>query len=49
VDPFRAQAFRHFAGEEEKHRRLFGAVLRDFDVRFGTDCGLIGQSRTSAE
>jgi len=42
VDPFRAQALRHFADEEEKHRRLFGAVLRDFDARFGTDCGLIG-------
>jgi hypothetical protein len=42
VEPFRAQALRHFAGEEEKHRKLFGTVLREFDAEFGTECGLIG-------
>jgi hypothetical protein len=42
ADPFRAQALRHFAGEEEIHRKLFGAVLREFDADFGTACGLIG-------
>jgi hypothetical protein len=39
---FREQALRHFAGEEEKHRKLFGTVLREFDAEFGTECGLIG-------
>lgn len=42
VEPFRAPALRQFAGEEEKHRELFGAVLREFDAEFGTECGLIG-------
>jgi hypothetical protein len=42
AEPFRAQALRHFAGEEEKHRKLFGTVLREFDAGFGTECGLIG-------
>jgi hypothetical protein len=42
AEPFRAQALRHFAGEEEKHRQLFSTVLREFDAGFGTDCGLIG-------
>lgn len=42
AEPFRAQALRHFAGEEEKHRKLFSAVLREFDAEFGTECGLIG-------
>jgi hypothetical protein len=42
AEPFRAQALRHFVGEEEKHRKLFGAVLREFDATFGTQCGLIG-------
>ena len=42
AEPFRARALRHFAGEEEKHRRSFGAVLREFDAEFGTECGLIG-------
>src|SRR5580658_1178889 len=42
AEPFRAQALHHFAGEEEKHRRLFSTVLREFDARFGTECGLIG-------
>jgi hypothetical protein len=41
-EPFRAQALRHFAGEEEKHRKLFSAVLCEFDAGFGTECGLIG-------
>jgi hypothetical protein len=41
-EPFRAQALRHFAGEEEKHRKLFSAVLREFDAGFGTECSLIG-------
>lgn len=41
-EPFRAQALSHFVDEEEKHRRLFSSVLRDFDVEFGTECGLIG-------
>lgn len=41
-EPFRAQALRHFASEEEKHRKLFGAVLCEFDAEFGTKCGLIG-------
>lgn len=40
--PFRPQALKHFAGEEEKHRQLFSAVLREFDAGFGTECGLIG-------
>jgi hypothetical protein len=42
ADPFRTQALRHFVGEEEKHRKLFSAVLREFDAGFGTECGLIG-------
>jgi hypothetical protein len=42
AEPFRAQALRHFAAEEEKHRKLFSAVLREFDAEFGTECGLIG-------
>ncbi len=42
VEPFRVQALRHFAGEEEKHRKLFSTVLRQFDAGFGTECGLIG-------
>jgi len=42
ADPFRAQALRHFAAEEEKHRKLFSTVLREFDAKFGTECGLIG-------
>lgn len=42
AEPFRAQALRHFVGEEEKHRKLFSAVLREFDAEFGTECGLIG-------
>jgi hypothetical protein len=42
ADPFRAPALLHFAGEEEKHRKLFSAVLREFDTGFGTRCGLIG-------
>jgi hypothetical protein len=42
VDPFRAPALRHFADEEQKHRELFSAVLREFDGEFGTPCGLIG-------
>lgn len=41
-EPFRAQALRHFVDEEEKHRKLFSAVLREFDAKFGTPCGLIG-------
>ncbi len=42
AEPFRTQALRHFADEEEKHRQLFSAVLREFDAGFGTECGLIG-------
>jgi hypothetical protein len=42
AEPFRAQALRHFAGEEEKHRKLFSTMLREFDAQFGTECGLIG-------
>jgi hypothetical protein len=42
AEPFRAQALRQFAGEEEKHRKMFSAVLREFDAKFGTECGLIG-------
>ena len=42
VDPFRAPALRHFVDEEQKHRELFSAVLREFDGEFGTPCGLIG-------
>jgi hypothetical protein len=41
-DAFRAPALRHFADEEQKHRELFGAVLREFDREFGTPCGRIG-------
>ncbi len=41
-EPFRAGALRHFAVEEEKHRKLFSAVLREFDAQFGVECGLIG-------
>src|SRR5580698_5295134 len=41
-DPFRAPALRHFVEEEQKHRELFSAVLREFDGEFGTPCGLIG-------
>jgi hypothetical protein len=41
-DPFRAPALRHFVDEEQKHRELFSAVLREFDGEFGTPCGLIG-------
>ncbi len=42
ADPFRAPALRHFVDEEQKHRELFSAVLREFDSEFGTPCGLIG-------
>lgn len=42
AEPFRAQALRHFAAEETKHRELFSAVLCEFDAGFGTECGLIG-------
>jgi hypothetical protein len=42
ADPFRAPALRHFVDEEQKHRELFSAVLREFDGKFGTPCGLIG-------
>ncbi|HTC52680.1 MAG TPA: hypothetical protein VK700_12155 [Steroidobacteraceae bacterium] len=42
AEPFRAQALRHFAGEEEKHRQMFSSMLREFDAAFGTQCGLIG-------
>jgi hypothetical protein len=42
ADPFRAPALRHFIEEEQKHRELFSAVLREFDGEFGTPCGLIG-------
>jgi len=42
TEPFRTQALRHFAGEEQKHRQLFSTVLREFDAGFGTACGLIG-------
>ena len=42
ADPFRAPALRHFVDEEQKHRELFSAVLREFDGGFGTPCGLIG-------
>jgi hypothetical protein len=42
AEPFRAQALHHFAGEEEKHRKLFSAVLGEFDAEFGTQCSLIG-------
>ena len=42
ADPFRAPALRHFIDEEQKHRELFSAVLREFDSEFGTPCGLIG-------
>jgi len=41
-EPFRSPALENFVAEEEKHRRLFGAMLREFDARFGTPCGLIG-------
>jgi hypothetical protein len=42
ADPFRAPALRQFVDEEQKHRELFSAVLREFDGEFGTPCGLIG-------
>jgi hypothetical protein len=42
AEAFRAPALRHFADEEQKHRELFSAVLRQFDGEFGTPCGLIG-------
>jgi hypothetical protein len=42
ADPFRAPALRHFVDEEQKHRELFSAVLREFDGEFATPCGLIG-------
>jgi hypothetical protein len=42
AEPFRQQALRQFAGEEEKHRKMFSTVLREFDATFGTECGLIG-------
>lgn len=41
-EPFRAEALRHFAGEERKHRELFAGILHEFDAAFGTQCGLIG-------
>jgi hypothetical protein len=44
TEPCRAEALRHFAGEEEKHRQLFGSVLQEFDAGFGTECSLIGPS-----
>jgi hypothetical protein len=44
AEPFRAPALQHFADEEQKHRELFSAVLREFDSEFGTPCGLIGPS-----
>jgi len=42
AEPFRPQALRHFAAEEDKHRKLFCSLLREFDAGFGTECGLIG-------
>jgi hypothetical protein len=42
AEPFRAPALRHFADEEQKHRELFSAVLREFDGEFATPCHLIG-------
>jgi hypothetical protein len=42
AEPFRAAALRHFADEEQKHRELFSAVLREFDREFPTPCALIG-------
>jgi hypothetical protein len=42
AEPFRAPALRHFADEEQKHRELFSAVLREFDSKFATPCALIG-------
>jgi len=42
TEPFRADALRHFAGEETKHREMFATVLCQFDAAFGTQCGLIG-------
>ena len=42
ADPFRAPALRQFVEEEDKHRELFRAVLREFDAGFGTPCELIG-------
>jgi hypothetical protein len=41
-EPFRSEALQNFAGEEEKHRKLFTLVLREFDAKFGTPCELIG-------
>jgi hypothetical protein len=41
-DAFRAPALHQFVDEEQKHRELFRAVLREFDREFGTPCGLIG-------
>lgn len=42
AEPFRSEALANFAEEEQKHRKLFTAVLSDFDARFGTPCALIG-------
>ncbi|MGA2549657.1 MAG: hypothetical protein ABSF50_05860 [Burkholderiaceae bacterium] len=42
AEPSRAQALRHFADEEVKHRELFSIVLKEFDATFGTPCHLIG-------
>lgn len=41
-DAFRRPALHNFALEEEKHRRLFTAVLGQFDAAFPVRCGLIG-------
>ena len=43
-DSFRAPALRHFVEEEQKHRELFRAVLREFDGEFGSPCSFIGPS-----
>ena len=42
AEPLRTEALRNFVSEEEKHRRLFSAVIREFDAVFGVECGLIG-------
>jgi hypothetical protein len=42
AEPLRREALRNFVSEEEKHRKLFSAVLREFDAAFGVECGLIG-------
>jgi hypothetical protein len=41
-DAYSAPALKHFVDEEEKHRKMFVTVLREFDAHFPVQVGFIG-------